>query len=379
MCYTRQPGNAPFLKRAERRLKMGTALAVIPAASAAIKVPSFSEIRRAHYDFSKDLETDDPELDALLLQATEYALNSRSKGTRDNYDSAWNAQIIPFCKRFKCLPYPMKVRHVAALFVYVISNDRALGSERTPSYLGMVRNTLSIVHRMQGLPDPTAAPENLVVYQGLVRKFGLKPKHPKIAIYPEEVAQMMITALSDVNRPRSFLKRAVLGLGSAGAMRCAEVNALNVENCAFDRGGMTVTIKKSKTDQEQIGREIYIQRSRSQQSDPVRAVQEYFDQLKAKSGPAFRTVLQSGRFSDTRACTRTLRRLVKECSAELPVDVAEVGFHSLRAGFITSGMDSDIKIHILMEMTGHATIDSLLYYYRPRFRRAPNLSEAVGM
>jgi integrase len=358
---------------------MGTALAVVPTASVAITVPSFSEVRRAHYDFSKDVETDDPELDALLLQATDYALKSRSKGTRDNYDSAWNAQIIPFCKRFKCLPYPMKVRHVAALFVYVISNDRAIGSERTPSYLGMVRNTLSIVHRMQGLADPTIAPENIVVFQGLVREFGLKPRHPKIAIYPEEVAQMMITALSDANVPRGLFKRGVLGLGSAGAMRCAEVNALNIENCVFDSGGMTVTITKSKTDQFQIGREIYIERTRSKSTDPVRAVEEYFDQLNAKKGPAFRTVLQSGQFSETRACTRTLRRLVKECTSELPVDVADVGFHSLRAGFITSGMDSDIKIHVLMEMTGHATIDSLLYYYRPRFRRAPNLSEAVGM
>jgi integrase len=358
---------------------MGTALATRPASKPpAIALPSFSDVRQAHYDFSGEVTTD-TELAELLKDATKYAVESRAKGTRANYDSAYNAQILPFCAAHNVLPYPMPPALVGALFVHIVEGGRESGRERTSQYLSMVRHTLSLLHTLQDLPDPTLTPKNIAVFHGLVKKYGLKSKHPKIAIYPGEVAKMMPLASAHLIAVRGLFHCAVLAIGSGGAMRSAEARDLDVPDLKFDSGGVTVVIAKSKTDQYQVGREIYIQRTKSPHSDPVLALEVYLDEMGAKTGPLFRGGLETGGFSGVRACTRTLRRVVKEYAMQLGLDAATVGYHSLRAGFITAGIDAKIELHLLMEMTGHASYDSLMRYYRPRFRASPNLSEAVGL
>lgn len=357
---------------------MGTALATRSVANPpAIVLPSFSDIRSAHYDFSNGAVSADAQLRALLDEATEYALASRAKGTRDNYDSAYNAQILPFCQKYKIPPYPMPPDMVGALFVHVVENGRAAGQERSPQYLSAVRHVLSLIHTLQGYADPTLSPKNIAVFQGLVKKYGLKPKNPKIALYPEEVAKMM--ALDHAFESRAVFHRAVLAIGSAGAMRSVEVRDLDRSHLHFDSHGVTVTIAKSKTDQYQISRDIYIQRTHHPESDPVLALEIYCEAAGVTTGPFFRAAFEDGRFSQTRTCTRTLRRAVKDDAHRLAFEASVVGYHSLRAGFITAGIDAGIELHLLMEMTGHSSIDSLMRYYRPRFRRTPNLSEAVGL
>jgi site-specific recombinase XerD len=52
--------------------------------------------------------------------------------------------------------------------------------------------------------------------------------------------------------------RAILLLGFAGAFRRSELVALNVEDLEFCDGGLRVSIRKSKTDQEGLGTTIAI-------------------------------------------------------------------------------------------------------------------------
>src|SRR5438309_715945 len=54
--------------------------------------------------------------------------------------------------------------------------------------------------------------------------------------------------------PLGVRDRALLLLGFAGAFRRAELVGLNVEDVAFTSEGATVTIRRSKTDQEGAGR-----------------------------------------------------------------------------------------------------------------------------
>jgi integrase len=52
--------------------------------------------------------------------------------------------------------------------------------------------------------------------------------------------------------------RALILLGFAGAFRRSELIRLNVEDCAFGKDGLTVTSRRSTTDQEGVGRKIGI-------------------------------------------------------------------------------------------------------------------------
>jgi len=48
--------------------------------------------------------------------------------------------------------------------------------------------------------------------------------------------------------------RALVLVGFAGAFRRSELVALDIEDCAFGKDGLVVTLRRSKTDQEAVGR-----------------------------------------------------------------------------------------------------------------------------
>jgi len=50
--------------------------------------------------------------------------------------------------------------------------------------------------------------------------------------------------------------RAIILLGFAGAFRRSELVGVDLADCAFGRDGLTVTLRRSKTDQEGQGRKI---------------------------------------------------------------------------------------------------------------------------
>jgi site-specific recombinase XerC len=52
--------------------------------------------------------------------------------------------------------------------------------------------------------------------------------------------------------------RALILLGFAGAFRRSELVGLDLEDCAFGKDGLTVTLRRSKTDQQGVGRKIGI-------------------------------------------------------------------------------------------------------------------------
>jgi integrase len=54
------------------------------------------------------------------------------------------------------------------------------------------------------------------------------------------------------------LDRALILLGFAGVFRRSELVALDVEDCTFGKDGLTVTLRRSKTDQEGTGRKVGI-------------------------------------------------------------------------------------------------------------------------
>jgi integrase len=59
---------------------------------------------------------------------------------------------------------------------------------------------------------------------------------------------------------RDLRDRAILLIGFAGAFRRSELVALNVEDLEWTAEGVLITIRRSKTDQEGLGRKVAIPR-----------------------------------------------------------------------------------------------------------------------
>src|ERR1019366_9198728 len=83
--------------------------------------------------------------------------------------------------------------------------------------------------------------------------------------------------------------RALILLGFAGAFRRSELVGLDVDD-VFSKDGLTVTLPRSKVDQEGVGRKIGIPYGSNPQTCPVRTMQAWIEQAAITAGPVFRSI-----------------------------------------------------------------------------------------
>jgi hypothetical protein len=81
--------------------------------------------------------------------------------------------------------------------------------------------------------------------------------------------------------------RALVLLGFAGAFRRSRLGALDIIDCAFGKDELTVTLPRSKTDQDGAGRKIGIPYGSNPETCPVR----YFK--RGSSWPHYRVAAYS--------------------------------------------------------------------------------------
>jgi hypothetical protein len=82
--------------------------------------------------------------------------------------------------------------------------------------------------------------------------------------------------------------RALILLGFAGAFRRSELVSLVIEDYTFGKDGLTVTLRRSKTDQDGAGRKVGIPYGSNPETCPVRNVQAWIEQALITTGALFR-------------------------------------------------------------------------------------------
>src|SRR5207247_1909039 len=130
--------------------------------------------------------------------------------------------------------------------------------------------------------------------------------------------------------------RALVLLGFAGAFRRSELIGLGVEDCAFNKDGLTIKLRRSKTDQEGAGRKIGIPYGSNPETCPVRTVQAWMEQTGIASGPLFRSINRHGQVQSGRLSGIDVARVVKKLAHRAGLDAVKYAGHSLRAGHATS-------------------------------------------
>ena len=105
---------------------------------------------------------------------------------------------------------------------------------------------------------------------------------------------------------------ALVLLGFAGAFRRSELVGFNAEDCAFGKDGLTVTLRKSKTDQNGAGRKIGIPYGANPDTCPVRTIQSWMEHAAIATGPLFRSINRHGQIQPGRLSEIEERRVGKE-------------------------------------------------------------------
>ena len=158
--------------------------------------------------------------------------------------------------------------------------------------------------------------------------------------------------------------RALILLGFAGAFRRSELVALNVEDCCFSRDGLTITLRRSKTDQDGAGRRVGIPYGANPETCPVRTVDDWRTQAGIDSGPLFRAVNRHGQVRPVRLTGYAVALIVKKLAQRAGLDPVKYSGHSLRAGHATAAAIGGASERAIMNQTGHRSVQMVRRYIR---------------
>jgi integrase len=176
---------------------------------------------------------------------------------------------------------------------------------------------------------------------------------------------------------RELRDRAILLLGFSGAFRRSELVALNLGDIEWTAEGALVTIRRSKTDQEGLGRRVGI--PRGDIACPVTALEAWLEAAGISEGAVFRRVFnrRAQRVGDQRLAARNVASVVKAAAAKLGFDPATFGGHSLRSGLVTTAVKRGVNLMKVCDQTGHKSLEMLRVYSRDAELFAGNA--AVGL
>jgi integrase len=187
----------------------------------------------------------------------------------------------------------------------------------------------------------------------------------------------MVTSLPD--NLLGIRDRALLLIGFAGGFRRSELVALNVEDLEFKREGLVVTIRKSKTDQEGIGRKIGIPYGSNCDTCPVRSLQLWLEEGAITEGSVFRSVNRHGHVQEGCLSDKAVALVVKRCAESAGLDSSKYSGHSLRAGMATSAAMNGASERQIMKQTGHRSEAMVRRYIREGSLFNDNVSGNLGL
>lgn len=307
-------------------------------------------------------------LAALEAKAMDYAARSRADNTKRAYRNDWQ-DFASWCEERGLRPLPADPRTVARYLTARAQTHKVSTLQRRLS-------AISQAHKAAGFPPISTRLEPLhSVWLGIKREKGTA-QEGKAPILTEELRAMLATL------PDSLLgirDRALLLLGFAGAFRRSELVGLNVEDLQFTRGGLVITIRRSKTDQEGQGQKIGIPFGVHEETCPVRAVQAWLEASGIKEGPLFRSINRHGHMSEKRLSDRAVALVVKRTAAAAGLDPSRYAGHSLRAGLATAAAAAGAEERVIMKQTRHRSVQMVRRYIRDGSLFRQNAAAMVGL
>lgn len=235
-----------------------------------------------------------------------------------------------------------------------------------------LQHRLIAIHRAHtdcGLQSPIM--DHLVkrTMQGIRRTLGTKQRRVT-ALVKDDLLEMMVHI--DQQTPMKAARdKALLLIGFAGAFRRSELVALQYEDITSYDSGLELLLRRSKTDQEGVGRTVFIPHARGNRC-PVKALLAWLELAGIAAGPLFRPINRHDQIVGSKSLTpQSVALIVKSSVRMMSGDEAAkmVAGHSLRAGFATQAAIVGLQPYQIREQTGHRSDVTLARYIRPVAKR----------
>lgn len=235
-----------------------------------------------------------------------------------------------------------------------------------------LQHRLIAIHRAHtdsGLPSPIMDQLVKRTMQGIRRTLGAKQRRVT-ALVKDDLLEMMVHI--DQQLPMKAARdKALLLIGFAGAFRRSELVGLRYEDITHYDSGLELLLRRSKTDQDGVGRTVFIPNARGNRC-PVKALLTWLELAGIAAGWLFRPINRYDQVVGSKALTpQSVALIVKASVRMISGDEAAkmVAGHSLRAGYCTEAATVGLQPYQIREQTGHKSDVTLARYIRPVAKR----------
>ena len=274
-----------------------------------------------------------------------------SKATIRAYKADFESFIF-FCNDKQINPLPCSPLTAAQFIKYL--TERPIKSATIRRAIA----SISTIHRLNRMPDPTKDPEVVIEMRRMHRTLG-RCSRQAYGINSEILKRLIAHTEGSL---RGYRDRALLLLAYDTLCRRSELVSLTLEDLVFEstHGNVNskIKIRRSKTDQEGLGRWLYL-------SDQTKdALQEWIRAAKLEAGALFRGVDNSEKISESLKSGQ-INRIYKKLAHKAKLDakiVSSISGHSLRVGAAQDLLSNGATMPMIMSKGRWSKPDTVMRY-----------------
>lgn len=308
------------------------------------------------------------DLGAIASQAEDYLHQAKAPNTLKAYRSDWK-DFEAWCQTHGQAALPASPETVA-LYLSDLAN------RCKTSTLHRRISAISQAHQAAKFEPPTRSALVKNLWSGIRRAKGTAQAGKEPLLTPD--IRVMIGSIRK-GTLKSIRDRALLLLGFAGAFRRSELVSLDFEDLRFTREGLTVILRRSKTDQEGEGRKVGIPYGSCPDTCPVRALEDWLREAGIAYGSLFRPINRHGQMKGDRLTDQSVALIVKGAAEAAGLDPSHFSGHSLRAGLATQAAMAGVSERAIMAQTGHRSPMMVRRYIRDGSLFRENAAASLGL
>jgi integrase len=272
----------------------------------------------------------------ISIEAAKLAQNAHS----DNTKIAYQHGLSIFLAAGHSLPATPEV-----VADFIASARKEDGQPYSAASMALTIAAIAKAHKTAGFENPCASEIVKATLKGY-KKSRLDSGETRRQAKPVLLGDLhrLVAAIDRADNPDKIPRdKALLLLWWAGLFRRSEVAALKVENIEFTDAGATITLPRSKTDQEGRGATVGFKRARDKSVCPVLALEQLVKHLGAKSGFLFRNLDRAGKSAGSLTAV-SANRILKGYAQAAGLEWKKISGHSMRRGGATEAADRKVPM-----------------------------------
>jgi len=258
-------------------------------------------------------------------------------------------EFIAYCYKTGYCALPAKPETVAEFLMQTVPQGIKSSTIRRKV------SSISAIHRLSSLEDPTKHSEVRIIQRKIYRQLGTRFDQA----YPITRALLTRLLAACEDDLHSLRDRALLLVAYDSMRRRSELISLRVEDIEWiPDNGSSVLLRKSKTDQQGCGKWIHLK------SETSHALHQWLTAAEINEGLIFRGVRSSGVITDG-LCESRISRIYKTLARKAGLNesvVQSISGHSMRVGGAQDLLNSGASLPQIMVKGGWAKTDTVLRY-----------------